>query len=233
MGCVGASDWSECGCVSVLITSEDPAEQVSRKVKWPGIKAGKVFHPPDHFCGPPPDLLQQVHVFPVLRVPELDSVLQVGSHQSGVEGQNHLPQPAGHASFDAAQGTVGLLGCERTLPVHVQLFIHQYPHVLLGRAALNPIIPQPVLILGVAPTQVQDPALGLVQPHEVHTGPLLESLWMASRPSGVSPQLGVACKLAEGALDPTVYVTDEDIKQYWSQYRPLRDTTCHCTPSGH
>ena len=26
-------------------------------------------------------------------------------------------------------------------------------------------------------------------------------------------QLGVVCKLAEGALDPTVYV-DEDIKQY-------------------
>ncbi|KAK4831204.1 hypothetical protein QYF61_016041 [Mycteria americana] len=198
---------------------------------------GEVFHPPDHFCGPPLDLLQQVHVFPVLRAQ--DTVLQVRSHQSGVEGQNHLPQPAGHASFDAAQGTVGLLGCERTLPVHVQLFIHQYPHVLLGRAALNPIIPQPVLILEVAPTQVQDPALGLVEPHEVHTGPLLQlvQVLLDSMPSlrrlNRTTQLGVACKLAEGALDPTVYVTDEDIKQYWSQYRPLRDTTCHCTPSGH
>ena len=40
-------------------------------------------------------------------------------------------------------------------------------------------------------------------------------------------QLGVICKLAEGALDPTVYVIDEDIKQYWSQYGPLRDTTRH------
>jgi len=50
-----------------------------------------------------------VHVFPVLQAPELDARLQVGSHQSGTEGQNPLPRPAGHAAFDAAQDTVGLL----------------------------------------------------------------------------------------------------------------------------
>ena len=72
---------------------------------------GEVFHPSDHFCGPPLDPLQQVRVFPVLRTPELDAGLQTGSHQSRVEGQNHLPRPAGHASFEAAQDTVGLLGC--------------------------------------------------------------------------------------------------------------------------
>jgi len=113
----------------------------------------------------------------------------VGSHQSGAEGQNPLPPPAGHAAFDAAQGTVGLLGCEDTLVAHVQLFINQYPQVLLGRAALNPFIPQPVLIVGVALTQVQDLALGLVEPREVHTGPLLELVWVpvdVSCPSGVS-----------------------------------------------
>ncbi|KAK4823178.1 hypothetical protein QYF61_027082 [Mycteria americana] len=138
------------------------------------LTAGEVFHLSDHFCGPPLDLLQQVHVFPVLRAPELDAVLQVGSHQNRAEGQNHLPRPAGRASFDAAQDTVGLLGCECPLPAHVQLFIHQYSQALLHRAALNPFIPQPVLILGVALTQVQDLALGLVEPHEVQTGPHLE-----------------------------------------------------------
>ncbi|KAK4824113.1 hypothetical protein QYF61_010736 [Mycteria americana] len=117
---------------------------------------GEVFHPFDRFCDPPLDLLQEVHVLLMLGAPELDAVLQVGSHQSGVEGQNHLPQRAGRASFDAAQDTVGPLGCEHTLPAHVQLFIHQYPQVLLCRAALNPFIPQPVLILGVALSQVQD-----------------------------------------------------------------------------
>jgi len=48
----------------------------------------------------------------VLRAPELDAGLQMGSHQSGVEGQNPLPRPAGHAAFDAAQGMVGFLCCE-------------------------------------------------------------------------------------------------------------------------
>ncbi|KAK4825071.1 hypothetical protein QYF61_023075, partial [Mycteria americana] len=60
-----------------------------------------------------------------------------------------------------------------------------------------------------------------------HFSSLSRSLWMAFRPSGVNrtAQLGVICKLAEGALDPTVYVIDEDIEQHWSQYRSLRDMT--------
>jgi len=92
----------------------------------------------------------------------------VGSHQSRAEGQNPLPRPAGHTPFDAAQGMVGLLGCKRTLPAHVQLFIYHCPQVLLVRAALKSFIPQPVLILEVALVQGQDPALGLVEPLEVH-----------------------------------------------------------------
>ncbi|KAK4808956.1 hypothetical protein QYF61_013590 [Mycteria americana] len=138
----------------------------------------------------------------------------------------------GTSHGENSQDMVGFLGCERTLLAHVQLFSHQYLQVLLHRAALNPFVLQPVLKPGVALTQVQDPALGLVEPHEVHMGPLLELVQVPL--DGIPPlrhvncttQLGV-CKLAEGALDPTVYVTDEDTKQYWSQYRPLRDTTRH------
>ncbi|PKU42161.1 hypothetical protein llap_7535 [Limosa lapponica baueri] len=39
-----------------------------------------------------------------------------------------------------------------------------------------------------------------------------------------TPQLGVICKLAGGALDPTVYVIDEDIEQYWSNMDPSGTT---------
>ncbi|KAK4822214.1 hypothetical protein QYF61_011855 [Mycteria americana] len=106
---------------------------------------------------------------------------------------------------------------------HVQLFIHQYFQVLLSRAALNPFILQPVLIPGVAPTQVQDLALGLVEPHEVHMGPLFKFVQVIldgilslrhvnHTRSTTPPQLGVVCKLTEGALDPTVYVIEADIK---------------------
>jgi len=42
------------------------------------------------------DPLQQFHVLLVLRAPELNAVLQVRSHQSRVEGQNHLSRPAGY-----------------------------------------------------------------------------------------------------------------------------------------
>ena len=59
---------------------------------------GEVLQPSDHFHHPPADPLH----FTVLRATELDTRLQVRSHESGVEGQNHLPQPAGHAAFHAA-----------------------------------------------------------------------------------------------------------------------------------
>jgi len=82
--------------------------------------------------------------FFVLRAPELDTGLQMGSHKSGVKGQNHLPRPAGHASLDAAQDRVGLLGCERTLLDHIDLLVNQHPQVLLLRATLNMLITQPL-----------------------------------------------------------------------------------------
>ena len=87
----------------------------------------------------------------------------MGSHQSGAESP---PSACDHAAFDAAQDTVALLGCECALPGHVDL-VNQHPEVVLGRAALNPFIPQPILIPGVAPTHVQDLALGLVEPREL------------------------------------------------------------------
>jgi len=121
-----------------------------------------------------------------------------------------LPRPAGHAFLGAAQDTVGLLGCERTLVAHGHLFSHWYPQVLLGRAALNLFILQPLLIPGAALTQMQNLALGLLEPHEVHAGPLLQllqvpldgilSFWHVN----CIAQLGVTCKLGEGALNFTV-----------------------------
>ncbi|KAK4831008.1 hypothetical protein QYF61_014579 [Mycteria americana] len=69
--------------------------------------------------------------------------------------------------------------------------------------------------------------MNLMRFTQVHFSSLSRSLWMASHPSGVSctTQLGVICKLAEGALDLAVNVIDENIEQHWSQYGPLRDTT--------
>ncbi|KAK4831823.1 hypothetical protein QYF61_019346 [Mycteria americana] len=139
------------GCYKVspqpsLLQAEQP--QLSQPVF-----IGEVHQPSDHLRGPPLGLLKQVHVLLMLGTTELNTVLQAGSHKSGVEVENHLPPPAGHTSFDAAQDTIGFLGCKCTLPGHTQFFIHQYPQVLLHRAALNPLITQLVCMLGIAPTQ--------------------------------------------------------------------------------
>lgn len=53
----------------------------------------------------------------MLRTAELDAVLQVGSHVGREEGQS----PAAHAALDA----VGSLGCECTIPGHVQPLTHE------------------------------------------------------------------------------------------------------------
>ena len=84
---------------------------------------------------------------PVLRAPELDTGLpgQVSAEQ-GREAESP-PSPCAYAAGDAAQGTLGLLGCQLTLPGPGQLLIPQHPQVLLCRADLNPLILQPVLIV--------------------------------------------------------------------------------------
>lgn len=105
----------------------------------------------------------------------------MGSHQS--RGAESPPQPAGH--------------------------VGQYPQVHVGRAAFNPSIPQSVLVLEVAPSQVQCLELGFAEPHEVSMGPLLELVQIPV--DGIPPlrcgncttQLGGICRLGEGVLDLT------------------------------
>jgi len=73
----------------------------------------------------------------------------------------------------------------------------------------------------IPPTCVQDLALGLVELHEVCTGPPLKSIPLDGIPAfqhvNLTMQLGVIGKLAEGALNPTVHATDKDVKQRRSQ----------------
>ncbi|KAK4813670.1 hypothetical protein QYF61_017637, partial [Mycteria americana] len=178
------------GCYKVspepsLLQAEQP--QLSQPVF-----IGEVLQPSHHLRGPPLDSLQQVHVLLMLGAPELDTVLQVGSHKSGVEG-----------------------------------------------AALNPFSAQPVFVLGIALTHVQDLALDLVELHEIRTDPPLKPVKVPldGIPSlqrvDCTIQLGVVGKLAEGALNPAVHVANKDIKQRQSQYRPLRNATCLWSPLGH
>lgn len=70
---------------------------------------------------------------------------------------------------------------------HVELLVNQYPQVLLLSGAPSLLSSQPVFVIGIACSKVQDLALGLAESHESHSPPLrLElSLWMTSFPSSV------------------------------------------------
>ncbi|KAJ7411731.1 tripartite motif-containing protein 67 isoform X1 [Willisornis vidua] len=80
-----------------------------------------------------------------------------------------------------AQDVVGLLGCKCTLIDHIQ-----QSQVPLPGAAFAPFSAQPEFIFGIALAQVQDFALGLIELHEVYTGP---SFKLAQFPLNVIPSL--------------------------------------------
>ena len=63
---------------------------------------------------------------------------------------------------------VNFLGCKHTSMAHILIFTHQHPQGILCRAILDPFSTQSAAILGMAMTQVQDLALGLVNMSRVH-----------------------------------------------------------------
>ncbi|KAK4831150.1 hypothetical protein QYF61_015453 [Mycteria americana] len=167
--------------------------------------------------------LQHLNVLLVLRDPKLNTGFKVQPHQCQVQGHDHFPSPAGRTISDTSQEAVGFLGYLGTLLAHVQPAVKQHPQVLFCLAAFQPLFPKPVALHGVVVTQVQDPALGLVEPHTIDL-----SLWiqpvqvpLQSLPPfkqiNTPTQFGVICKLSEGALDPFIQIIDKDIKQDWPQ----------------
>ncbi|KAK4832219.1 LOW QUALITY PROTEIN: hypothetical protein QYF61_021066 [Mycteria americana] len=75
---------------------------------------------------------------------------------------------------DTSQDAVGHLGYLGTLLAHVQPVVNQGSQVLFYQAAFQPLFPKPVALHGVAVTQVQDLALGLVEPHTAGLGPSIQ-----------------------------------------------------------
>ncbi|KAK4829607.1 hypothetical protein QYF61_005707 [Mycteria americana] len=175
------------------------------------------------------DTLQHLNIPLVVRGPKLNT---------GFEGHDHFPTPAGHAIFDTSQDAIGFLGRLGTLLDHIQAAVNKHPQVLLCQAAFQPLFPKPVALHGVAVAQVQDLALGLVEPHTIDLGPSIQPVQvpLQSLPTlqqiNTPTQLGVICKLAESTLDPFVQIIDKDVKQNWPQHRALGNTTCDWPPTG-
>ncbi|KAK4821429.1 hypothetical protein QYF61_019707 [Mycteria americana] len=185
-------------------------------------------------CCPSLDSLQHLNVSLVARGPKLNTAFKVRPHQCRVQGHNHFPSPAGHAIFDTSQDAIGFLGHLGTLLAHIQVAVNQHSQVLLCWAAFQPLFPKPVALHGVAAAQVQDLALSLVEPHTIDLGPSIQHIQTLPTLKQINTptQLGVTCKLTEGALDPLVQIIDKDIKQDWPQHRALGNTACDRPPTG-
>ncbi|KAK4823486.1 hypothetical protein QYF61_002550 [Mycteria americana] len=184
------------------------------------------------------DMLQHLNVSLVVGGPKLNTVFEVRPHQCRVQGHDHFPTPAGHTIFDTSQDAIGFLGHLGTLLAHIQLAVNQHSKVLLCLAAFQPLFLKPVALHGVAVTQVQDLALSLVEPHTVGLGPWIQPVQIPvqSLPTlkqiNTPTQLGVICKITEGALNPLVQIIDKDTKQNWPQHRALGNTACDQLPTG-
>ena len=61
-----------------------------------------------------------------------------------------------------------------TLLAHIQVAVNQHSQVLFCQAAFQPLFPEPVALHGVVVAQVQDLALGLVEPHTIGPSPLIQ-----------------------------------------------------------
>ncbi|KAK4826791.1 hypothetical protein QYF61_011440 [Mycteria americana] len=180
----------------------------------------------------------QLNVSLVMKGPKLNTVFEVQPHQCRVQGHDHFPTPAGHTIFDTSQDAIGFLGHLGTRLAHIQVAVNQHSQVLLCWAAFQPLFPKPVALHGVVVAQVQDLALGLVEPHTVDPSPSIQPVQVplqnlpTLKQINTPTQLGVVCKLTEGALDPFVQIIDKDIKQDWPQHRALGVTTCDRSPTG-
>ncbi|KAK4809955.1 hypothetical protein QYF61_002912 [Mycteria americana] len=167
-----------------------------------------------NLCCPSLDMLQHLNVSLVVRGPKLNTEFEVRPHQCQVQGDDHFPSPAGHTISDTSQDAIGFLGRLGTLLAHIQVAADQHPQVLFRQAALQPLFPKPVALHEVVGTQVQDPALSLVEPHTIGLGPSIQPVQvpLQSLPTlkqiSTPAQLGVVCKLTNGALNPLVQIID-------------------------
>jgi len=119
----------------------------------------------NHLNCPFLDSLQYIHVSLVLESPDLDTALTSAGSP---------PSTTGNAPPNAAQDTIHLLCRKGTWLVHIQPGVHQDPQVLLCQAAFQLGGPQPVLVLGVVPSQGQGFALSLVELLGALVSPLLQ-----------------------------------------------------------
>lgn len=165
----------------------------------PALSAWQIFQSPNLLSGPSLDSFQ-VHIFPVLLSPELNTALQMCPHQCWVEGNNHFSWPAGNAFLMQPKTNVNICADSFSLSssrIHMSFFVKLFFSHLVSSAAL---------VRGVVSPRVQNLALPSVELHQISVSPF----------SGLSRSLWISGYKIEVNSAPITQVFQEDAKQHWS-----------------
>ncbi|KAJ7410925.1 integral membrane protein dgcr2 idd [Pitangus sulphuratus] len=102
--------------------------------------------------------------------------------------------------------------------------VRQHPQILFCQAAFQPLCQNLVTLHGIFVTRGQDLSLCLIEPHPSGLYPWIQPVQIplqslpALQQINSPIQLGIICKMTEGALSPLIQIVDEDIKRDWSHY---------------
>lgn len=114
-----------------------------------------------------------------------------------------------------------------TLLAHVHLSIDQHPQVCSFHTVFQPHCPKPGVLPGAAATKTQDSALGIAELHPIGLSLAVQPVQIplqcipTPRQIDTSCQLGVICKLNEGALNSLVQDINKNTEQDRPWYQPL------------
>jgi len=176
-------------------------------------------------------------MFHVLEAPDLDAVFQLGCHKGRVESSSLLPcWPPLFGWNPGYQWPSGLQAC-----THCRLILSfsstRTPKPQQGYSQ-GFLLPQYLHVWEYLDPSAK-PCTMLSWTSLGSQGPIF---WVYQGPSGCHPflcciirttQVGIISKLAKGSLNPIIYVTYKDFKEYQSQGGPLGNTTCYQFPPGH
>lgn len=135
-----------------------------------------MLHTPHQLQCPSLNNFQDLNIFLVVRSPQLNTAIEVLPHRGRVQGDDHLPVPAGNTVSYASQDATELLGHLGTLLTHVQLSVGLHLR-LVSLTVFQPLCPNPVVLPEVVVAEVQDPAFGL-EHHVVGLGPAIQPVQM-------------------------------------------------------
>lgn len=114
-----------------------------------------------------PSLMLPCSVCVLLNVLKFGAVYQAWPNKMWAECSNYEP-------CDVVANTVTdmvcLHYCKDTLVVHIQLTVHQHLQILSSRAAPQPVSPQPVLLIRIISSLLQDFTFIIVKSHVIPFG---------------------------------------------------------------